>query len=154
MKFYLVFLASLTVGVTAADTGVETDDAPPVKSQFSESGVQSELGKIIQLIDKRDYRTAVRILKPLAKSSKENPEIWRLLGIASLKKGDYLGAKIAFEKSLEIDSENSRTLSAQAELFMSIGDRDSARSNLYKLDTICPSGCEDRDRVASLLDLL
>ncbi len=156
MKCSLIFMVCIVASVAAAESNSDADavEAPPVKSQLMGSGVGLSLTEAIQLIDDRDYRAAVKKLKLLSKSHENNSEVWRLLGVASFKKGDFLGSKIAFEKSLEIDSENSQTLSEQAVLFMSIGDRESARSNLYKLDAICPDGCEARDQVASSLDLL
>ena len=156
MKFRLILFAIIIAAHAAADEPATTNSEEGALAARSSENAnpESPLSAIEQLIEQGDYQDAVRKLKPLAKSNKDNPEIWQLLGVASLKKGDYLGSKVAFEKSLKLDAENSQTLRLQAELFISIGDKASARSNLYKLEAICPNSCEARDQVASALGLL
>lgn len=142
MKYRLLILVYLCTAAGAAAAN-NTPEAVSVSANSSDNyDTRSQLASIKQLIDSGDFRDAVSKLKLLSKTHQEDPEIWRLLGVASLGKGDFLGSKVAFEKSLKLDPENSQTLSLQTELFVSIGDKKSAQSNRDKLAVICPNGCD------------
>ena len=113
--------------------------------------LKAVLDDVHRLIENKDYRAAVVELKQLSKLNESNAEVWQLLGVAAHNKGDYLRSKIAFEKALELDPEDAVTVGLQSDLFLSIGDKQSARSNLEKLKRLCPNGCESRERIATAL---
>ena len=113
--------------------------------------LKAVLDDVHRLIENKDYRAAVVELKELSKSNESNLEVWQLLGLAAHNKGDYLRSKIAFEKALELDPDNELILGLQSDLFLSIGDRKSALSNLEKLKVLCPDGCDSRERIALAL---
>ena len=156
MKAFSFLLALLTITITAhADENV-TENIKVVNASsnsVNSSPIQSMMDGARQLLAEENYRAAAVELKQLAKSNELNPEIWSLLGRAAHLKGDYLGSKIAFEKALKLVPDDKTTLGFQADLFLSIGDKQSAHSNLEKLKVLCPSGCESRERIASALGL-
>ncbi len=157
MKYLLlpVLIFIIPTGAFSSDAGV-ADNIKPVSTtsaQINQPGYESMLAGVQQLMAEEDYRAAVAELKELSKSYASQPEVWRLLGLAAHKKGDYLRSKTAFEKALSLAPADITTLGLQADLFLSMGDKNSARSNLGILDVLCPDGCESRERIASALGL-
>jgi len=154
----LLLLAFFTITSAAyTDDNIRDADSREVSASFhpiNSTPFQSALEDVRQLLAAENYRAAVVDLKRLSKSNETNPEVWSLLGMAAHLKGDYLGSKIAFEKALQLDPDNETTLGFQADLFLSIGDQQSARSNLEKLKVLCPGGCETRERIATALERL
>jgi len=156
MKIFSFLLALLTISIAAHADEKVTENIKVVNASsnsVNNAPFQSMMDGARQLLAEENYRAAAVELKQLAKSNESNPEVWSLLGMAAHRKGDFLGSKIAFEKALKLDPDNKTTLGFQADLFLSIGDKQSAHSNLEKLKVLCPSGCDSRERIASALGL-
>ncbi len=150
----LIFiLAPLTVLANKLSSGAEPAVSAAVgQASNQETSLQAQLDAVAKLLEQKDFSNAVRELKNLSRSHTGNADVWSLLGVASHKKGNFLGSMVAFEKSIKLNPDNRITLSQQADLFLSIGDRQSAQSNLDKLNQLCPAGCEQRDRIAAALN--
>ena len=152
--FLLPVLLAISVTAHTDDTAqlINASSQPAGNTSLNTAmPLKAVLDDVHRLIENKDYRAAVVELKELSNSNESNLEVWQLLGLAAHNKGDYLRSKIAFEKALELDPDNELILGLQSDLFLSIGDRKSALSNLEKLKVLCPDGCDSRERIALAL---
>lgn len=150
---YPLFVAALLAVPLMANSEKYMDDKLQNESKTHSENVSfgSMLSQVKALLAKENYRGAFVELKKLSELDEKNPEVWQLLGMAAHKKGDFLRSKVAFEKALELNPDDQKAVGLQADLFLSIGDKQSARNNLNKLKELCPTGCPSRERIATAL---
>ncbi len=149
----ILLLAPLVVWADDLSPSTElTGGASATQASKQDSSLKAQLDAVANLLEQKDFTSAVRELKDLSRSYIGSADVWSLLGVASHKKGNFLGSMVAFEKSIKLNPDNRKTLSQQADLFLSMGDKQSARTNLDKLIKLCPNGCEQRDRIAAALN--
>lgn len=156
IKYRLLTLLVFIIPTTALTADKEVAGNLQAVSTLSTYNNKANSGKMLdsvqQLLADEDYRAAFVELRQLSKSHRSNPEVWRLLGLAAHKKGDYLRSKVAFEKALKLAPDDKIALGLQSDLYLSMGDKQSARSNLEKLKELCPNGCDSRERIAAALN--
>jgi tetratricopeptide (TPR) repeat protein len=129
--FCLVFACLLgltTLAATAADTGFSSDGP--------------DLGSVRTSIEARNYDVALAKLKEIAVTS-QHPDVYSLIGFTLRKTGDRAQAMTYYRKALDADPSHKGALEYQGELFVELGQIDSAKANLAKLDGICVAGCEE-----------
>jgi len=140
----LVILAfSLPLPVHAAGSSDDSDETD-----------STDLSVVERLIYKEKYSLAIKRLKQIVKSDKQNADAWNLLGYASRKSGDLQAAGNAYDKALSIDSNHLGSLEYQGELFITMGKLDEATNNLNRLNILCPDGCEEQQELADALAAL
>ena len=117
----------------------------------SEPDATAQMKSAERLVYKKKYSKAIKTLKNVTQSQPDNADAWNLLGFAS-RKTDQLGlARQAYEKALTANPDHKGALEYQGELFIRLGDIDAAKANLKKLETLCPSGCEELTLLAQAL---
>lgn len=104
--------------------------------------LDEELESASKLIHQEKYEQAIDILNQAIDSEPDNADAWNLLGYASRKEGNLAVSEEAYSKALRIDPNHKDALEYQGELFLMLGDKAAAGSNLAKLESLCPNGCE------------
>ncbi|MEM9783969.1 MAG: tetratricopeptide repeat protein [Pseudomonadota bacterium] len=106
------------------------------------------LSQSVRLIEADRYCEALPLLEELALSAPENADVFNLLGYVHRKMDDLdLSAK-HYARALSLDPNHLATLAYQGQLFLRLGDLDSAMANLSRLKTLCGS-CEEHAELAA-----
>lgn len=95
-------------------------------------------------IKAKDYKGALADLTKIADTT-QHADVYNLMGFSLRKSGDYKTAYTYYTKALEFDINHKGALEYQGELFVETGQMDRARTNLVRLEQLCPLGCEERE---------
>jgi len=119
------------------------------KSSWSIAGVDFPLeddldfAEVQEMIDKGDYEEAVSYLDfEVLEWYPENSEALTLKGYSLRGLGKNKEAMQSYNLALLSDPTHKGALEYQGELFLKMGNQDSAEINLGKLQNLCPRGCE------------
>ena len=93
----------------------------------------------IKLIRSKDYDKAIRKLKTLTTASSTDftrADVYNELGFAYRKSDDFDNAAKYYKKALELDPEHLGAIEYQGEMYVDLGQKDNALSNLELLKTL------------------
>ena len=121
-------------------------------STSSVADANKDLKLVKRLIYKEKYKRALKKLNTMVEKNEHIAETWNLLGFASRKTNDFDTADMAYKKALELNSNHLGALEYQGELYISMGKLALAKSNLEKLNQLCPSGCDEQQALAEALE--
>ncbi|MDW3205440.1 MAG: tetratricopeptide repeat protein [Alphaproteobacteria bacterium] len=99
-----------------------------------------------------DYDAAIDILKKVVKESPDNADAWNMLGFSYRNSGDADNAWDAYERALAINPSHKGAHEYIGEWYLMQGDVASAEAQLQKLETLCPSGCEEAETLAQSIE--
>lgn len=118
----------------------ETAPAPDKKSQNEFLDGYKHAYNLIY--KKQDYAGGIKALKALGHD--DHADVANLIGFSSRKLGNYIDAKIWYEKALVADSTHTRTWQYYGMWHLEQGNRLKAEEHLEKIRYICGgNGCED-----------
>lgn len=92
-----------------------------------------------------DYAGAIDVLKSVVDDDPNNADAWNMLGYSYRNNGDADNAWDAYEHALAIDPNHKGAHEYIGEWYLMQGDMASANAQRAKLETLCPSGCEELD---------
>jgi len=119
--------------------------------KITRANVEHRINMAERLLDKKEYKEAVRNLQLTVGRYRHNADAWNLLGFAHRQAGDIDAANAAYTRALAVDRYHLGALEYQGELFISLGKIDDAEINLRLMDELCPVGCqEQRDLKAAI----
>ena len=101
-----------------------------------------ELQDAQDAIDAGDFDEAVTMLEEILSFEPEDADALNLLGFSLRSTDRNTEAMEKYNEALAIDPNHQGALEYQGELFLKMGDQDSAEANLEKLVELCPDGCE------------
>lgn len=145
-KFSFLVVGSLALLAAAVAAG---GDDPP-KSV--------EMEKLKALIDNKDFKPAVLLLKAALAKAPNNADAWNLMGYAHRKLGQVDQALGFYQKALSLNAEHRGALEYLGELYLQTGRPKQAKEMLKRLDDACFFGCEEYDdlkkafQVAKVID--
>jgi Flp pilus assembly protein TadD len=156
--------AALAAGAPAAESTEEpaeeevgeeaapTDDADQQSLYFAprEEGV-AEYVAAVRLINEGRYEQAIADLRKAGAIVGPHPDIFNYLGYAHRKLGLMAEAQDYYAQALAIDPDHKGANEYLGELYLEIGDVESARRQLARLDNICEFGCAEREDLARLI---
>lgn len=139
----VVAASILSVGILVSGQGWA--DAPDKPEDF--------MRRAMAAIKKENYRYAVFQLKDALKLDKNNPDSWNMLGYSYRMQGaeKFDLAWDAYERALTLDPNHIDANEYLGELYLMQGQIDLAKEQLSKLDSLCPSGCKERDMLAKAI---
>ena len=73
------------------------------------------------------------------------------MGFTARKSGDYASAKKHYTPALELTPKHLGALEYQGELFIALGDLESAAQNLEKIRSICWVYCKEKKMLTNAL---
>jgi Flp pilus assembly protein TadD len=148
-KFSFLVVGSLAL-LAAAGPAVTAGGDDPQKS------VKMEKAKA--LIDNKDFKPAVLLLKAALAKAPNNADAWNLMGYAHRKLGQVDQALGFYQKALLLNAEHRGALEYLGELYLQTGRPKQAKEMLKRLDDACFFGCEEYDdlkkafQVAKVID--
>jgi tetratricopeptide (TPR) repeat protein len=101
-----------------------------------------ELADAQEAIDEADFDEAITMLEEIISFEPEDADALNLLGFSLRSADRNTEAMEKYNEALAIDPDHQGALEYQGELFLKMGDQDSAEANLEKLTELCPDGCE------------
>lgn len=101
-----------------------------------------ELEDAQSAIDEGDFDEAITMLEEILSFEPEDADALNLMGFSLRSVDRNNEAMEKYNEALAIDPNHQGALEYQGELFLKMGDQDSAEANLEKLNGLCPDGCE------------
>lgn len=108
---------------------------------------QQAVGKI----GAQDFTAALVLLTKADAAKPNDPDTLNLLAYSNRKLGYLDAAADFYGRALAIDPNHLGALEYQGELFLQQGNTNAAKANLTRLETLCPSGCEERTALEQAL---
>ena len=108
-----------------------TDSGDSAKTNYGK-----DYKSAIKLIRSKDYDKAIRKLKTLTTASSTDftlADVYNELGFAYRKSDDFDNAAKYYKKALELDPEHLGAIEYQGEMYVDLGQKDNALSNLELL---------------------
>ena len=97
------------------------------------------------------WQDAVDKLTLIVDADSSNADAYNLLGYALRHLDRTDRAMQAYKRALKLDPNHKGALEYQGVLFVMLGDIDSARANLDKLEGICGTTCEEYEDLAEAI---
>ncbi|MGQ4273879.1 tetratricopeptide repeat protein [Terrihabitans sp. B22-R8] len=128
-----------------ACVGVFIGLAPAFAVDTPPSSDLPDLSAIRARIYSGEYEIAVKDLLEVSETA-QHADIYNLLGYSLRHLGRYDEAAKWYKQALYYDPAHRPAIEYQGELFLAIGDFDSARQNVQLLELLCgPAGCRELD---------
>ena len=160
---FIFFVLSVSTSAFAAGSGSDSSGGSTGSSSSSTAGSGGSygggedpsakpdpLGKAKSLIHKEQYTEAYKLLATL-KTPEIEDDRQNLMGFTARKSGDYATAKKHYTAALELSPKHLGALEYQGELFIALGDLDSAAQNLEKIKSICWLYCKEKKMITNAL---
>ena len=151
-----VYAAGSDSGSSSSGSGESSGSTGGSDSSYGGGGGEGPTAKpdplrpAKNLIYKKRYTEAYKLLAAL-KAPEIEDDRQNLLGFTARKSGDYKTAKKHYSAALEISPKHIGALEYQGELFIALGDLESASQNLEKLKSICWLYCKEKKMLADAL---
>jgi tetratricopeptide (TPR) repeat protein len=137
MRHLILALATfLMLGSTAFAAGTESE------TPAAAGAAASDFTAIKAKLAANDYKGAITDLTALS-ATDQSADLFNYLGYASRKDGQLQSAAFYYTKALAADANHKGALAYQGELFLMIKEPAKAKENLSKLQTLCPTGCDE-----------
>ena len=124
---------------------------PVFAADESEPPKNAEMKKAKALIDKKDLKPAVPLLKAALANEPNNADAWNLMGYTHRKLGQVDQAFGFYQKALAINANHLGALEYLGELYLQTGRLKEAEEMLKRLDDACLFGCEEYDDLKKAL---
>lgn len=95
-----------------------------------------------------DYDDAIDKLLLVVDAEPAHADAWNMLGFSYRNKGDLDAAWDAYEQALSIDPNHKGAHEYLGEWYLMQGDLASAKAQLAKLRTLCPSSCVELETLS------
>lgn len=116
-----------------------------VLADYPDEGISPDLDALKNKIETGDAQQADRELRAALATQTGNADILNLLGYANRKLTRHGIARDYYEQALSVDPDHLGALEYMGELELEVGDLAAARRLLARLETACPTGCEELD---------
>jgi len=118
---------------------------PHAATSFTQ-GDQAYLAAVEE-INRGNYLQALESLAQSAQVFGPHPDVLTYQGFANRKLGNHEKALHYYQQALAIDTNHRGANEYLGEYYVEVGDLDSARQQLAKLDSICNFGCEEAEEL-------
>ncbi len=99
----------------------------------------------------REYTRAIGMLKKIVSMEPKNVDALNYLGYSYRQIGDYKTSLVYYRRALSINPDHRGANEYLGELYLRTGNMKGARSQLAKLQKLCPRGCAERDTLAAAI---
>jgi len=148
-------LIALSPLVTAPQAKAASSDSGPTTTTDDKDKDKKEgkaLRDIQELLNKSQFAPALTALVPYTAQHPDDADGWNLRGYASRKLGHYDVAFDYYERALAIEPNHKGALEYMGELYVEMGQKDTARELLARLESLCPQGCAEVAMLKGFID--
>lgn len=148
-------LIALSPIVTAPQAKAASSDSPTTPTTDDKDKDKKEgkaLRDIQELLKKSQFEPALAALVPYTAQYPNDADGWNLRGYASRKLGHYDVAFDYYERALAIEPNHKGALEYMGELYVEMGQKDTARELLARLEGLCPQGCTEVAMLKGFID--
>jgi tetratricopeptide (TPR) repeat protein len=143
---------ALTPLYTAQTAQAAGSDTPSTDDKDKDTKEGKAYQEIQDLLKKAQFEPALAALKPYTKAYPDDADGWNLLGYTSRKLGHYDVAFDYYERALAIEPNHKGALEYMGELYVELGQKDTAMDLLAKLRNLCPRGCSELAQLQGFID--
>jgi Flp pilus assembly protein TadD len=140
----LSLTAALALGIFATGTANSvfamgnSSDAPAA------AAVDPNYAKAKTMIEARNYKDALPLLRQVVAKNPRNADAYNLLGFATRKSGDANASLVYYNQALGIDPKHLGAHEYVGEAYLQLGRMAEAEQELAKLDSLCVFGCAEQ----------
>ena len=129
----VIFFSSNTV-LAAGKPETNDDSATQTSSLFKQA---------VAKVNRGEYSKALVDLEKIVRDEPRNADAQNYIGFCYRKSGQLKDAQAAYNRVFAINPEHRGALEYEGELFLKLGDLQSAKRNLEKLIKICGKECKE-----------
>ena len=148
----LIALSPLATAHKALAMGSDTPTTTTPDDKDKDKKEGKALRDIQELLNQGKFEPALTALMPYTEANPNDADGWNLRGYASRKMGHYDVAFDYYERALAINPEHKGALEYMGELYVEMGQKDTALELLAKLETLCPQGCVQVSALKGFID--
>jgi Flp pilus assembly protein TadD len=140
--------------VTAQQAMAASSDSPTTTTDDKDKDKKEgkALRDIQELLNKSKFEPALTALVPYTAQHPDDADGWNLRGYASRKLGHYDVAFDYYERALAINPNHKGALEYMGELYVEMGQKDTAKELLARLEGLCPQGCTEVAMLKGFID--
>jgi tetratricopeptide (TPR) repeat protein len=138
MRSITIAFAALVLAGSAFAMGT-TQPAPT--GATAPSTTQSDYTRAKEMIEAKDFKGAIPLLKQVVAKDDKNADAYNLLGFATRKSGDPQGSLQYYQQALSIDPKHLGAHEYVGEAYLMLDRLADAEQHLARLDTLCTFGC-------------
>ncbi len=144
----LISTIAIMLFVTACTSIANADDTDTTPATID---VAAAMKTARTHIANGDLKSATKQLRKVVRQDKSNADAWNLLGYSWRKLDKNRKSGKAYARALKLNPDHRGALEYQGELFIKTGQLAKAKSNLARLQKLCPSGCTELNNLARSL---
>lgn len=130
---------------SSTDTTTTTDETKDEK--------ESEYKRAVEEIERGNYGAAIPILEDIVAREPADADALNQLGFSHRKLGEFPVAFDYYQRALAVEPNHKGANEYLGELYLELGDLDSAKQQLAKLDGLCGVlGCEEKAELGSRIE--
>ena len=134
--FTLFFSSLYAAGSSSSSSSSSNESAPSTNESASKPDHLKEYKMAINLIRKKEYKSAIRNLKmlvPVVSKDFSRADVFNEIGFAYRKSEDFDNAAKYYKKALDLDPEHLGAIEYQGEMYLDLGQKENAINNLALL---------------------
>ena len=147
----IAILALLSAGPMVA-TGNAVLAADGISNTFTSAGIQAELTKARDNIERTDYWAAISTLNNAIAAQPRHADAYNLLGFSYRKIANFDLAERNYRRAIRLDPAHKGALEYMGELYLETGRHTQAEALLVVLEKLCPDGCEELEDLRHAFD--
>ena len=101
------------------------------------------ISEINKLLDAKDYKKSIELIKKEIKKNKLNPDLFNYLGYAYRKKGDLELSIKSYKKALKLDPNHLEVHNYIGIAYLRKGEIEKTKLHLQTLKDLCKSKCDE-----------
>lgn len=148
----LIAVSPFVTAQQAKAAGSDTPTTTPPDDKDKDRKEGKALRDIQDLLKKSQFEPALAALVSYTAQYPDNADGWNLRGYASRKLGHFDVAFDFYERALAIAPNHKGALEYMGELYVEMGQKDTAKELLAKLEGLCPQGCTEVAMLKSFID--
>lgn len=139
----LIALNPLLTAAPAHAFGSDDSSSTSTDGKDQDKKGGKALQDIRDLLKAGKFEPALTGLVPYTAANPGDADGWNLRGYASRKTGRFDMAFDFYERALAIEPNHKGALEYMGELYVELGQPETARALLAKLESLCPEGCAE-----------
>ena len=131
---------------------INISNAARENTGYNRGIINKNIKVINELLDKKNYKQSIKLLKKEIKKDKLNPALYNYLGYAYRKNGDLELAILSYKEALRLNPKHTEAHNYIGIAYLKSGNIDKAKLHLEKLEKLCEKKCIEYKNLEKLLN--